>query len=71
MSRNFYDSETVSFCLLLALLYCLPSVIVCFRKNRDSDGWIVLVNVFLGWTLIGWVVALAWALYELTQKRPG
>jgi len=44
--------------LLLAVLYFLPSIIG--RDKRDFTG-IFLVNLFLGWTLVGWVVAFLWA----------
>jgi len=40
------------------LLYFLPSLIGSKRRNANS---IFIVNLFLGWTLVGWVVALAWA----------
>ena len=41
--------------------YLLPSIIALIRSKRDITG-IVLLNFFLGWTMIGWVVALIWAL---------
>jgi T4 superinfection immunity protein len=44
--------------LFLTVLYFLPSIIG--RDKRDATG-IFLVNLFLGWTLIGWVVAFLWA----------
>ena len=44
--------------LILAVLYFLPSIIG--RDKRDAMG-IFLVNLFLGWTLVGWVVAFLWA----------
>ena len=47
----------VSF-LILTALYFLPSIIG--RDKRDAMG-IFLVNLLLGWTLIGWVVAFLWA----------
>ena len=47
----------VSF-LILTALYFLPSIIG--KDKRDAVG-IFLVNLFLGWTLIGWVVAFLWA----------
>ena len=47
----------VSF-LLLTALYFLPSIIG--REKRDFAG-IFLVNLLLGWTLVGWVVAFLWA----------
>ena len=40
--------------------YFLPSIIALIRSKRDITG-IVLLNFFLGWTMIGWVVALIWA----------
>lgn len=40
------------------LLYFLPSIIG--RDKRDSTG-IFLLNLFLGWTVIGWIIALIWA----------
>ena len=44
--------------LILTLLYFLPSIIG--KDKRDAMG-IFLVNLLLGWTLIGWVVAFLWA----------
>ncbi len=43
------------------VMYFLPSLIAIVRSKRDILG-IVLLNFFLGWTFIGWVVALVWAL---------
>jgi hypothetical protein len=42
------------------VMYCLPSIIALARSKRDITA-IVLLNFFLGWTMIGWVVALVWA----------
>jgi Superinfection immunity protein len=43
------------------VMYFLPAIIALVRNKRDTLA-IVLLNFFLGWTLIGWVVALIWAL---------
>jgi len=43
------------------VMYFLPSLIAIVRSKRDILG-IVLLNFFLGWTFIGWDVALVWAL---------
>jgi len=43
------------------ILYFLPSIIAFARSKRDATSIFVL-NLFLGWTLIGWVIALVWAL---------
>jgi Superinfection immunity protein len=42
------------------LMYFLPSILALVRSKRDITA-IVLLNFFLGWTMIGWVVALIWA----------
>jgi T4 superinfection immunity protein len=44
--------------LSLILLYFLPTIIG--RDKRDAAG-IILVNLFLGWTVVGWFIALVWA----------
>ncbi|MGA7424200.1 MAG: superinfection immunity protein, partial [Candidatus Sulfotelmatobacter sp.] len=42
------------------VMYFLPSILAFARSKRDTTA-IVLLNFFLGWTMIGWVVALVWA----------
>jgi hypothetical protein len=44
----------------LIWLYFLPTTMAGKRKSRNA-GSILVINLFLGWTLIGWVVALAMA----------
>lgn len=44
--------------LLLFGLYFLPSIIGYSHRNFGS---IFLLNLLLGWTFIGWIVALIWA----------
>jgi hypothetical protein len=41
--------------------YFLPTIVGLVRERHDKLS-IFLVNFFLGWSLIGWVVALVWAL---------
>ena len=41
-------------------LYFLPTILAVARKVRNQ-GSVVVINLFLGWTLIGWVIALAMA----------
>ncbi|WP_108508374.1 superinfection immunity protein [Polynucleobacter acidiphobus] len=48
---------------LLSLFYFLPVAIALYRK-RANTGAIFALNLFLGWSLIGWVIALVWALKD-------
>ena len=47
-------------------LYLLPSIIA-IRAKRKNAAAIVVLNVFLGWTFLGWVGALIWSLVEDKQ----
>ncbi|MEY4683901.1 MAG: hypothetical protein RLZ25_360 [Pseudomonadota bacterium] len=50
------------FLLILALgVYLLPGLIAWKRKHRNENP-IVVLNIFFGWTLIGWFSALIWSL---------
>ena len=42
------------------VMYFLPSIIALARSKRDLLA-IFLLNLFLGMTVIGWIVALVWA----------
>lgn len=50
------------FSILLVLLvpYFVPSIVAVSRK-MPNKGSTIVVNIFLGWTFVGWVVALAMA----------
>jgi hypothetical protein len=51
---------SVTFLVFVGFLYFLPIITAVLRSHPDS-GAIFVVNLFLGWTIIGWVIALAWA----------
>ena len=40
--------------------YFLPAIVAKARRHSDYTS-ILLVNLLLGWTFLGWVVALVWA----------
>lgn len=44
-------------------LYFLPSIIALNRR-APSKWSVVVINALLGWTLIGWAVALAMAVRD-------
>jgi hypothetical protein len=41
--------------------YFLPSIVATARKHRNTTA-IFFLNLLLGWSVIGWVGALVWAL---------
>jgi hypothetical protein len=42
------------------VMYFLPSIVALIKSKRDLLA-IFLLNFFLGWSVIGWIVALIWA----------
>ena len=51
---------------VVAFLYFLPYFIAKKRKHHQTTA-IGLLNLFLGWTFLGWVGALIWS---ATNPRP-
>lgn len=49
-------------------LYFLPTIFAAVRHARSMLG-IVLLNIFAGWTFIGWIIALVWSIAGERQKR--
>lgn len=51
----------------LFLLYLLPALIANWRKHPNRNS-VFLVNLFFGWTFIGWVMALIWACSSISPQ---
>lgn len=54
--------------VVLAGAYFLPSI-VALQRNHQSAAPIFVINLCLGWTLLGWVVALAWSVGPVREAR--
>ena len=44
---------------ILAGIYFAPTIVAWGRKHETAS--VLVINLFLGWTFVGWVVALAMA----------
>ena len=56
-------SVGISFLVVLGLgffCYILPGIIAN-KRNHHNSGAIWCLTIFLGWTFLGWVIALVWA----------
>jgi hypothetical protein len=51
-------------------IYLIPTWVALIRHHTQK-GAIFAINLFLGWTLLGWVGALAWACSTSSFKRRG
>jgi len=50
----------VIFFIIGIAAYWVPTIVAAVRKVPNL-GSVIVINLFLGWTLVGWVVALAMA----------
>jgi hypothetical protein len=46
--------------LVVLSLYFLPAIAAHKRRHRNAEA-ITVLNVLLGWTFLGWIIALVWA----------
>lgn len=54
--------------LVTIAVYFVPSFIA-FKRDKANKTSILVLNIFLGWSLIGWVVSLVWALANETPTQ--
>ncbi|MEE4450035.1 superinfection immunity protein [Novosphingobium resinovorum] len=58
---------------LIVLLFVLPisflPSIIAFARGHAQKWIVFIVNFFLGWTGIGWIVALVWAIVGKTAAQ--
>lgn len=53
--------------IIVIAIYFAPSIVAGIQQHPKSGG-IVTLNLFLGWTFLGWVVALVWAVSGNNEK---
>src|SRR5262245_42631750 len=52
---------------LWLLVYFLPAIVGFYRKHHKA--WAIFtLNLFLGWTVLGWILAMGWAVGRVQQK---
>ncbi len=60
--QNFTILELLLVVLIFAL-YFLPTLIAFLRQHKNSLA-IFLLNLLLGWTVLGWVASLVWSVMK-------
>ena len=60
--QNFGLLEILLVVLIFAF-YFLPTLIAFLRQHKNKLA-IFLLNLFLGWTILGWVVSLVWSVIK-------
>jgi uncharacterized protein YecT (DUF1311 family) len=60
----------MAYLVVILLIYFLPAIIAMSRGHKNALA-IVLLNILVGWTGIGWIVILVWSLssFVLSHDR--
>ena len=53
--------------IIAVVLYFLPAIIAKVR-NHSNVMAVFILNLFLGWTFLGWIAALVWAFTTDTKE---
>jgi len=62
------NTTAVILAILIFILYLLPTLLA-FARDIPRRKAVTLLNIILGWTLIGWIVAFLWATLEATTPE--
>jgi hypothetical protein len=49
------------FLIFVLGFYFLPAILAAVRQTHNATS-VLLIDIFLGWTFIGWIVALVMAI---------
>lgn len=61
-----YWFGTILMLVILLGIYLLPGIIA-LKRATPNRTWIILLDVLGGWTVLGWIGALVWAILD---RRP-
>lgn len=53
--------------VLAVMFYMLPTIVARHVEHRQFGG-VGLVNLLLGWTVLGWIGAMVWASWNFKEK---
>lgn len=56
--------------LIFAVVFCLYFLpwIIAYRRDHHQYNAIALVNLLLGWTVLGWIAALVWSVSAVRSE---
>lgn len=60
--------DPITLMITSIVIYMLPAVVAMMRSHRNTAA-ITVLTVLLGWTMLGWVVALVWAFTANTSEK--
>jgi hypothetical protein len=60
--------QTMTGAVVVLIFYVVPLMIAASRRHRNFAA-IAVTNLLLGWTAVGWVVALIWAFTDNVKPK--
>jgi hypothetical protein len=63
------DPILILIVLAALAIYFVPSMVSEGRRHPQRNA-ILLLNLFLGWTFVGWVAALVWSATAIDDEGP-
>lgn len=54
--------------IVVLIVYLIPTYVALVR-NHPNQVPIIIINLFLGWTYIAWVLTLAWACHRFSGQK--
>jgi len=54
--------------IFVLVIYFFPAIVAGVRSHH-SAGAIFVLNLLLGWTVLGWVVALVWGFASVKENK--
>ena len=61
------EAGVIIFLVLFIVLYFLPTIVASHRKHLSVNS-IFVRNLFVGWSVIFWVISVVWALKNEPKK---
>ncbi|VFN00320.1 MAG: Superinfection immunity protein [Candidatus Kentron sp. G] len=60
MIENISSMVSIPSSLIALVVYFFPGIVALIRGHHSKVA-VLLLNLFLGWTVLGWLWALIWA----------
>ena len=58
-----FEAVTLLLVILVgSIFYLFPAMVAHYKRHRQQTA-ILILNLLLGWTFLGWVLALVWAFW--------
>ena len=61
-------STSIIMLILIFVIYMFPTIIA-WTRSHPQEYAICILNLFLGWTGLFWVISLAWAVTRQANSR--